>query len=113
MIGDVQPVKDDLYTPKIEGADEEIREMSYIMARSIYGDELPEIVEARLEKELKSIIGHGFAVIYLISHKLVKKSLDDGYLSRFTWICRFIICCNDDGNYRSKPITTALCMSKL
>ena len=49
------------------------------MARSIYGEELPEIVEARLEK-LKSIIGHGFAVIYLISHKLVKKSLVDGYL---------------------------------
>ncbi len=54
--------------------------MSYKMARSIYGEELPEIVEARLEKELKSIIGHGFAVIYLISHKLVKKSLVDGYL---------------------------------
>ncbi|MBM7701901.1 PolC-type DNA polymerase III [Metabacillus iocasae] len=80
MIEDVKPIKDDLYTPKIEGADEEMREMSYTMARSIYGDELPEIVEARLEKELKSIIGHGFAVIYLISHKLVKKSLDDGYL---------------------------------
>ncbi|PLS16712.1 PolC-type DNA polymerase III [Bacillus sp. M6-12] len=76
----IKPIKDDLYTPKIEGADEEMREMSYKMARSIYGDELPEIVEARLEKELKSIIGHGFAVIYLISHKLVKKSLDDGYL---------------------------------
>ncbi|HHY20662.1 MAG TPA: PolC-type DNA polymerase III, partial [Bacilli bacterium] len=44
------------------------------------GDPLPGIVEARLEKELNSIIGHGFAVIYLISHKLVKKSLDDGYL---------------------------------
>lgn len=43
-------------------------------------ENLPEIVEARLEKELKSIIGHGFAVIYLISHKLVKKSLNDGYL---------------------------------
>jgi DNA polymerase-3 subunit alpha (Gram-positive type) len=80
MIGEVKPVKDDLYTPRIEGADEETREMSYARARSIYGDELPEIVEARLEKELKSIIGHGFAVIYLISHKLVKKSLDDGYL---------------------------------
>ena len=53
--------------------------MSYKMARSIYGEELPEIVEARLEKELKSIIGHGFAVIYLIS-QLVKKSLVDGYL---------------------------------
>ncbi len=80
MIDVIKPIKDDLYTPKIEGADEEMREMSYAMARKIYGDELPEIVEARLEKELKSIIGHGFAVIYLISHKLVKKSLDDGYL---------------------------------
>ncbi|WP_281862824.1 PolC-type DNA polymerase III [Planomicrobium okeanokoites] len=80
MIDTVKPIKDDLYTPKIEGADEEVRELSYNMARSIYGEQLPEIVEARIEKELKSIIGHGFAVIYLISHKLVKKSLDDGYL---------------------------------
>lgn len=80
MIEVIKPIKDDLYTPKIEGAEEEMREMSYAMARKIYGDPLPEIVEARLEKELKSIIGHGFAVIYLISHKLVKKSLDDGYL---------------------------------
>lgn len=80
MIDVIKPIKDDLYTPKIEGADEEMRSMSYGMARSIYGDDLPEIVEARLEKELKSIIDNGFAVIYLISHKLVKKSLDDGYL---------------------------------
>jgi len=80
MIDNIKPIKDDLYTPKIEGAEEEIRTMSYEMAKSIYGDPLPEIIEARLEKELKSIIGHGFAVIYLISHKLVKKSLDDGYL---------------------------------
>ncbi|WP_175989050.1 PolC-type DNA polymerase III [Bacillus sp. Marseille-Q1617] len=80
MVEVIKPIKDDLYTPKIEGADEEMRRMSYAMAKSIYGEELPEIVEARLEKELKSIIGHGFAVIYLISHKLVKKSLDDGYL---------------------------------
>ena len=79
-IDEIKPIKDELYTPKIEGAEEEIRNMSYQMARAIYGDELPEIVEARLEKELKSIIGHGFAVIYLISHKLVKKSLNDGYL---------------------------------
>ena len=80
MIADMTPVKDDLYTPKIEGADEEVREMSYKEAHRRYGDELPEIVENRLEKELSSIIGHGFAVIYLISHKLVVKSLEDGYL---------------------------------
>lgn len=79
-IDKIKPIKDDLYTPKIEGAEDEIRQMSYDMAKSIYGDPLPEIVEARLDKELKSIIGHGFAVIYLISHKLVKKSLEDGYL---------------------------------
>ncbi|MBP3038373.1 PolC-type DNA polymerase III [Bacillaceae bacterium Marseille-Q3522] len=80
FIENIKPIKDDLYTPKIEGAEEEIRSKSYELAKKIYGDPLPEIVEARLEKELKSIIGHGFAVIYLISHKLVKKSLDDGYL---------------------------------
>ncbi len=80
MIDVISPVKNELYTPKIEGAEEEMREKSYAMARTIYGDPLPEIVEARLEKELKSIIGHGFAVIYLIAHKLVKKSLNDGYL---------------------------------
>ena len=49
LIGDVHPVKT-IYTPKIEGADDETRDMSYKMARSIYGEELPEIVEARLEK---------------------------------------------------------------
>ncbi|WP_240315672.1 PolC-type DNA polymerase III [Sporosarcina sp. PTS2304] len=79
-VGDVKPIKDDLYTPKIEGADEEVRELTYSMAHHIYGDTLPEIIEARIEKELTSIIDNGFAVIYLISHKLVKKSLDEGYL---------------------------------
>ena len=80
MIDEVKPIKDELYTPKIEGAEDEIRNMSYKMAKQIYGDSLPEIVEARLEKELNSIIGNGFSVIYLISHKLVKKSIEDGYL---------------------------------
>ncbi|GAB2563241.1 PolC-type DNA polymerase III [Gracilibacillus alcaliphilus] len=80
QIEEVKPVKEDLYTPNIDGAEEEIRELSYNFAKSVYGDPLPEIVEKRIEKELKSIIGHGFAVIYLISQKLVKKSLDDGYL---------------------------------
>ncbi|WCK52859.1 PolC-type DNA polymerase III [Aneurinibacillus sp. Ricciae_BoGa-3] len=77
---ELQIVPKDLYTPKIEGAEEEIRSMSYNKARELYGEPLPEIVEKRLEKELNSIITHGFSVIYLIAHKLVKKSIDDGYL---------------------------------
>ncbi|WP_440895349.1 PolC-type DNA polymerase III [Amphibacillus sp. Q70] len=80
QIDNISPIKEDLYTPNIDGADQEIREMSYDYAHQLYGEELPDIVVERMEKELKSIIGHGFAVIYLISHKLVKKSLDDGYL---------------------------------
>ncbi|HLR63865.1 MAG TPA: PolC-type DNA polymerase III [Pseudogracilibacillus sp.] len=80
QIETISPLKEDLYTPTIEGADEDVRNLTYETAKSIYGDPLPAIVEERIEKELKSIIGHGFAVIYLISHKLVKKSLIDGYL---------------------------------
>ncbi|MFC4768825.1 PolC-type DNA polymerase III [Effusibacillus consociatus] len=80
QIEDVSPIPDKLYTPIIEGADDELRNMCYEMARRLYGDPLPEIVEKRLEKELTSIIKHGFAVIYLISSRLVKKSLSDGYL---------------------------------
>lgn len=79
-IGEVMPVKDKLYTPTIDGAEEEVKQKTYGRAHFLYGDRLPEIVEKRLEKELKSIIGHGFSVIYLIAHKLVKKSLSDGYL---------------------------------
>jgi len=80
MVEEVQIIKDDLFTPKIEGVDETVRGMVYARAKSIYGDELPEVIVKQLEKELSSIIDNGFAVIYLISHQLVKKSLDDGYL---------------------------------
>lgn len=76
----VIPIKDQLFTPRMEGANEEIRELSYTNAKKLYGDNLPQIVIDRLEKELDSIIGNGFSVIYLISQRLVKKSLDDGYL---------------------------------
>jgi len=78
--GEVTPVLSDLYTPNIDQAEEEIARMTYEKAMSIYGDDLPEIVEKRIEKELLSIIGNGFAVIYLISQKLVNKSNEDGYL---------------------------------
>ncbi len=76
----VAPLKSDLYTPNIDGAEEEVRTLVYDNAKKRYGEKLPDIVVERIEKELQSIIGHGFAVIYLISHKLVKQSLIDGYL---------------------------------
>ncbi|SET42428.1 PolC-type DNA polymerase III [Paenibacillus sp. NFR01] len=71
---------DKLFTPNIEGADEEIRETCYRTAKEIYGEELPEVVVARLEKELGPIIKYGFSANYLISERLVKKSNRDGYL---------------------------------
>lgn len=69
-----------LFTPKIEGAEQSLTDMCYKRAHEIYGETLPDIVEKRLEKELGSIIKHGFSVIYLISQKLVKQSNERGYL---------------------------------
>ncbi|MDD4601869.1 DNA polymerase III PolC-type [bioreactor metagenome] len=80
LISRFKPIPDELYSPQIPGAEEQIRSMSYKRAEQLYGNPLPEIVASRLKNELDSIINHGFAVLYLIAHKLVKKSLDDGYL---------------------------------
>ena len=80
QLEEITPVKDELYTPKIEGAAEEITKLSYDKAHEWYGNPLPKIVEDRIKKELKSIIGNGFSVIYLIAQKLVLKSNQDGYL---------------------------------
>jgi len=80
QVEQLKPFPDDLFSPTIPGAEEKIQNMSWARARELYGDPLPEIVQKRLAKELNSIIGHGFAVLYLIAHLLVKKSNDDGYL---------------------------------
>ncbi|WP_438350175.1 PolC-type DNA polymerase III [Paenibacillus sp. FA6] len=69
-----------LFTPIMEGADEEIRKTCYDTAKGIYGEELPDVVIKRLEKELEPIIKYGFSANYLISERLVKKSNKDGYL---------------------------------
>lgn len=79
-IESIKPIPDGTYSPQIEGADEELKAMCYRNAKAIYGDPLPAPVAERLDYELTRIIGHGFGVLYYIAHKLVKKSLDDGYL---------------------------------
>ncbi|MBR3905912.1 MAG: PolC-type DNA polymerase III, partial [Clostridia bacterium] len=68
------------FSPFWETAENDIRTMTWNKAHALYGDDLPEIVEARLDKELKSIIGYGYATLYSIANKLVTKSLSDGYL---------------------------------
>ncbi|MDD2489686.1 MAG: PolC-type DNA polymerase III [Bacilli bacterium] len=80
MIDKVQIIKDKLYTPKMADSDKIVTDMVYTKAKLVYGDELPEIVQKRIDEELNSIISNGFDVIYLIAQKLVKKSNDDGYI---------------------------------
>lgn len=80
MVEDVKPIPDETYPPKIEGAEDQIRDATISKAHEIYGENLPKIVKDRLEKELNSIINNGYAVLYLIAKKLVEKSLSEGYL---------------------------------
>ena len=74
------PVRDDLYTPYIPESEEKMAKLTYEKAHAIYGNPLPDIVDLRIEKELNSIIGNGFSVIYLISQILVERSNKRGYL---------------------------------
>ena len=76
----IKPIPEGFYPPKMDNAEEIVRTMTYEKAYRIYGDPLPNIVSARLERELNAIINNGFSVLYLSAQKLVKKSLDNGYL---------------------------------
>ena len=80
LIDKVQPIPDGFFPPKMDNAEENVRDMTYEKAYTIYGNPLPEHIEARLKRELDAIIGNGFAVLYLSAQKLVKESLDNGYL---------------------------------
>ncbi|MCD8198601.1 MAG: PolC-type DNA polymerase III [Phascolarctobacterium sp.] len=82
MIEQIKPVpdRDQLYSPYIPGAEEAVKNLSYEKAHEWYGEQLPQEVEERLKMELEAIIGNGFSVLYFIAHKLVKHSLDRGYL---------------------------------
>jgi DNA polymerase-3 subunit alpha (Gram-positive type) len=80
MCEKISPVRPDKCPPVIPNSDVTLREICYNRAHEIYGEDLPEIVSERLERELHSIISNGFAVMYIIAQKLVWKSNEDGYL---------------------------------
>ena len=77
---DILPIPEGVYPPFIEGAEEELKNITIQNTKKIYGDPLPEIVEKRLKKELDSIIKHGYSVLYMTAQKLVAESERNGYL---------------------------------
>lgn len=80
FIEPILPIPKGTFPPIMEGSDNELKNICFSKAKSIYGEKLPEIVESRLNRELNSIIGNGYSVMYMIAQKLVKKSNEDGYL---------------------------------
>lgn len=80
QIEELEITKKDLYPPKMEDSDEQAKDMVYEKAKELYGEELPTIVKDRIEAELSGIIANGYSVLYLISQKLVSRSLENGYL---------------------------------
>ena len=80
QIENISPIHPDKCPPVIENSDRDLRDICYKKAHDIYGPNLPDIVTTRLDKELNSIIGNGYAVMYIIAQKLVWDSLDHGYL---------------------------------
>ena len=80
LIEKVRPIPEGFFPPEIEGAEDEVREITYKKLEELYGKNIDISLKERVEKELNAIINNGFAVLYLTAQKLVKKSVDAGYL---------------------------------
>ncbi|MCL8208731.1 MAG: PolC-type DNA polymerase III [Actinomycetia bacterium] len=80
VAADLKPVPEGLHAPSLPDAERVVSEQPWARARELYGDPLPEVVRARLEREIQAIVRHGYASVYYTAHRLVEKSLADGYL---------------------------------
>ena len=79
-IENIQPIPDGNFPPFIEGAEQQLNDITWERTKKKYGDPLPELVEARLKKELDAINKYGYSVLYMTAQKLVADSEAHGYL---------------------------------
>ena len=83
QVGDVRafyphPEGKSTFLPCLPGAEEELQGLATEKAKDIYGSVLPELVQERMDRELRAIIGNDFSTLYLITAKLAARLRSEG-----------------------------------